>query len=100
MFIFFAVNLAVFESLTFPHRRSRMGNVAAMVDAIFKDNGGARIVGLRKWLAKQRSGHYGGLLFAPESIEAFHVEAAARGIDFPDVREMEIPIEQVVVAGK
>ena len=72
-----------------------------MVEAIFKDNGSARMVGLRKWQAKQRSDHYGGLLFAPESIVAFKEEAAARGIAFPDrVSEIEVSVEQIAVAEK
>ena len=43
-----------------------------MVEAIFQGNGTARIVGQRKYAAKQRSEEHGGsLLFAPESKEAF-----------------------------
>ena len=72
-----------------------------MVDAIFAGaNGGARHVGLRKWRAKQRSERCGGLCFAPESIAAFHAEAAARGVPFPPVREVEVEVEQLAVAGK
>jgi LDH2 family malate/lactate/ureidoglycolate dehydrogenase len=101
VFIFFAFNLAVFDTLGFPNGRSRKDNVTRMVEAIFKDNGSARMVGLRKWQAKQRSDHYGGLLFAPESIVAFKEEAAARGIAFPDrVSEIEVSVEQIAVAGK
>ena len=101
VFIFFAINLSVFDTLGFPHGRSRQENVTEMVEAIFKDNGTSRIVGLRKWQAKQRSDHYGGLLFAPESIEAFRNEATAQGVAFPEgVSEIEVPVEQVAVAGK
>lgn len=101
VFIFFAINLSVFDTLGFPHGRSRQDNVTKMVEAIFKDNGSSRIVGLRKWQAKQRSDHYGGLLFAPESIAAFREEADARGIAFPDgAKEIEVSVEQISVAGK
>ena len=49
-----------------------------MVEAIFKGNGSARVVGQRKWDAKQRSvAHGGGLLFAPESIASFEQEVGA-----------------------
>jgi LDH2 family malate/lactate/ureidoglycolate dehydrogenase len=101
VFIFFAINLSVFDTLGFPHGRSRQDNVTKMVEAIFNGNGSSRIVGLRKWQAKQRSDHYGGLLFAPESIVAFREEADARGIAFPDgAKEIEVSVEQVAVAGK
>lgn len=101
VFIFFAVNLSVFDGLPFPHGRSRKENVASMVDAIFTDNGSARLVGLRKWRAKQRSEKYGGLLFAPESIEAFQTEAIERGVAFPDgVQEVDVAVEEIEVAGK
>jgi LDH2 family malate/lactate/ureidoglycolate dehydrogenase len=101
VFIFFALNLAVFDALDFPNGRSRKENLAGMVDAIFKDNGQSRIVGLRKWQAKQRSDHYGGLLFSPESIAAFRAEASTQGIVFPeDCKEIEVSIEQIAVAGK
>ena len=35
-----------------------------MASAIFEENGSARLVGQRKWQAKQRSEQHGGLLFA------------------------------------
>ncbi len=100
VFIFFALNLSVFDALDFPHGRSRKENVTSMIEAIFKDNGSARIVGLRKWRAKERSDQYGGLLFAPESIEAFREEADARDVAFPDVSEIEVSVERIDVAGK
>lgn len=101
VFIFFAINLSVFDALGFPHGRSRQDNVSKMVEAIFNGNGSSRIVGLRKWQAKQRSDHYGGLLFAPESIVAFQEEADARGIAFPEgAKEIEVSVEQIAVAGK
>lgn len=99
-FVFFALNLSVFDALDFPHGRSRMENVASMVEAIFKDNGTSRIVGLRKWRAKQRSEALGGLLFAPESIDAFRAEAEEWGVAFPDVEEVEVGMEEIAVAGK
>lgn len=99
-FIFFALNLSVFDALDFPHGRSRKENVASMIEAIFKDNGSARIIGLRKWRAKERSVLHGGLLFAPESIEAFQEEAGTRGIAFPEVKEIEVSVERIDVAGK
>ena len=71
-----------------------------MIEAIFKDNGSARIIGLRKWRAKERSVLHGGLLFAPESIEAFQEEAGTRGIAFPEVKEIEVSVERIDVAGK
>ncbi len=71
-----------------------------MVEAIFKGNGGARVAGLRKWRAKQRSAAQGGLLFARESIDAFRAEALSRGVPFPEVRETMVGVEQVAVAPK
>ena len=97
VFVFFALNLAMFDGLDFPavrlptsqktcrrnqnspealvlsaQGRSRKDNVSRMVEAIFQGNGTARIVGQRKYAAKQRSEEHGGsLLFAPESKEAF-----------------------------
>lgn len=101
VFVFFAVNLAAFDALSFPKDRSRMENVAAMVDAILTENGAARMVGMRKYLAKLRSEKYGGLLFSGESIEAFREEAQTRNICFPkDVQELDVFIESLVVAGK
>jgi hypothetical protein len=48
VFIFFALDLSTFDELGFPGGRSRRENVTRMVDAIFKGNGDARIVGRRK----------------------------------------------------
>mmetsp|Transcript_52644 Transcript_52644/g.87456 ORF Transcript_52644/g.87456 Transcript_52644/m.87456 type:complete len:392 (-) Transcript_52644:108-1283(-) len=100
VFIFFALNLAIFDRLAFPRGCSRKENVARMVNAIYEDNRDARIVGLRKLRAKKRSEHHGGLLFARESIDAFKQEAETRGVQFPEVREIEVAVEQVVVAPK
>lgn len=98
--VFFAINLSVFDSLGFPNGRSRKENVRVMVDAIFEGNGDVRMVGLRKWKAKHRPEQYGGLLFAPESIDAFRAEAEARGITFPTVKEVDVEMDPVHVAGK
>lgn len=100
VFVFFAISLGVFDGLDFPHGRSRLANVSAMVDAIFKDNGTSRMVGLRKWRAKERSEEHGGLLFAAESVASFREEAEARGIGLPPFREIDVDIEAVTVAGK
>lgn len=100
VFCFFAVDLSRFDGLSFPHGRSRQQNVAAMADAIFGGNGSARMVGLRKWQAKQRSVEHGGLLFAAESITAFEAEALARGIPLPDMRQVEVTFEELAVAAK
>ena len=100
-FIHFSLNLNSLEGLTFPHGRTRQENVAAMVDALLESNGSARLSGLRKWQARQRSERFGGLLFAPESVDAFRNEAEARGVPFPvDVRELELDVEPIHVAGK
>ena len=97
-----------------------------MVEAIFQGNGTARIVGQRKYAAKQRSEEHGGsLLFAPESKEAFEEvtpgivctdlqervvtlccaglwlqEAASQGVPLPEFSEVEVAVTPVVVAGK
>jgi hypothetical protein len=63
VFVFFALNLAIFDELGFPGNRSRKENAARMVEAIFDNNGSSRMVGERKWAAKQRSDQHGGLLF-------------------------------------
>ena len=63
-------------------------------------NGGARIVGQRKWVAKQRSEEYGGILFSPESFAAFKEQAAMYGVDLPEMKELEVASSQVKVAGK
>jgi hypothetical protein len=89
-----------FDGLGFPGGRSRKENVTRMADAIFEDNGTARIVGERKFVAKQRSEEHGGLLFAQESIAAFQEEAAARGVAFPAAKEMEVAMKPIAVAGK
>lgn len=100
VFVFFAIHLAAFEALSFPSGRSRMENVARMVTSILKGNGDARMVGLRKWRAKERSEEHGGLLFAPESIAAFRAEASARGVPFCDAPETGVAFEPVEVASK
>lgn len=63
-------------------------------------NGSARIVGQRKWVAKQRSEQYGGILFAPESVAAFKEQAAKYGVDLPAMEELEVAKSKVAVAGK
>ena len=100
VFVFFAMDLSAFDGLAFPHGRTRQENVAEMVDAIFADNGTSRLVGLRKWQAKQRSENYGGLLFAPASLSAFKTEASKCGIALPEFREIGIVVEPIHVAGK
>merc|ERR1712228_203156 len=100
VFTFFAVNLGAFDKLNFPNGRSRRENVAHMVESMFKDNGSARIVGERKWRAKQRSEQHGGLLFSQGSIAAFQEEAAARNVPFPTVKVVEVSMKQIAVAGK
>ena len=100
-FVHFSLNLKLLDALSFPHGRSRQENVAAMVDALFQGNGSARLSGLRKWQARQRSQRIGGLLFAPESIEAFRNEAEARGVPLPsDVREVQVEVQKIQVARK
>ena len=64
VFVFFAADLSRFDGLEFPGGRTRQENVARMASAIFEENGSARLVGQRKWQAKQRSEQHGGLLFA------------------------------------
>lgn len=101
VFVHFAINVGLLDDLSFPHGRSRPQNVAAMVDALFGDNGTARLCGVRKWQARQRSEQFGGLLFAPESIEAFQIEARERGVALPrDIKEIQVDVQQVPVAGK
>lgn len=63
-------------------------------------NGDARIVGQRKWVAKQRSEQYGGILFAPESVAAFKEQAETYGVELPEMQEVEVAASQVTVAGK
>ena len=63
-------------------------------------NGDARIVGQRKWVAKQRSEEYGGILFAPESDVAFKEQAARYGVELPAMEELEVTASKVAVAGK
>ena len=100
-FVHFAMDLNRFDGLSFPHGRSRSENVAAMVDSLLGGNGSARLCGLRKWQARQRAEDAGGLLFAPESFEAFLSEADVRGVDLPsDVREVHVEMPAVHVAGK
>ena len=97
----FSLDLKQFDALSFPHGRSRSENVAAMVDASLRGNGSARLCGLRKWQARQRAEKAGGLLFAPESIEAFRAEADAGGVPLPsDVRELQVDVPTVHVANK
>lgn len=101
VFIFFAVNLSVFDALEFPGGRSRKENVARMVEAIFHENGTARMVGERKWQSKKKTKQHKGLLFSPESIAAFREEAQNSGVAFPlDVTEVQVSAQNVAVAGK
>jgi LDH2 family malate/lactate/ureidoglycolate dehydrogenase len=101
VFVHFSLDLSRFDELAFPHGRSRPENVAAMLDALLQDNGSARLCGLRKWQARQRAERAGGLLFSPESIEAFRSEADARGVPLPeDVREVQVDVRAVHVASK
>ena len=101
VFVHFSVNLSLFDEFAFPHGRSRSENVAAMVEALLQSNGSARLCGLRKWQARQRAENSGGLLFARQSIDAFQREAEARGVPLPaDVREIEVDVPAIQVAGK
>lgn len=101
VFTFFALNLSIFDGLGFPGDRSRKENVKRMVDAIFTDNGSSRIVGQRKWAAKQRSEAHGGdLLFAPESIVAFEAQSELYGVEMPPHTELELTASGVSVAAK
>ena len=100
-FIHFSLNLKLFDALAFPYGRSRQENVAAMIDALFKGNASARLCGQRKWQARQRSERAGGLLFTPESIEAFRGEADARDIPLPwEMREVQVDVPVLDVARK
>eukprot|EP01052_Picozoa_sp_SAG31_P050865 SAG31_NODE_11810_length_996_cov_0.966555_2_plen_88_part_00 len=80
--------------------RTRRENVSRMATAIFEGNGSARMVGERKWQAKQRAEAAGGLLFAEESIAAFKDEAKRRGVPFPATEEVQVPVSPVKVAAK
>ena len=100
VFIFFAFDLSTLDSLPFPAGRTRQENVSRMVEAIFTENGSSRLVGQRKWEAKQRSELHGGLLFAPESIAAFEEEAQKWGVPFPAVTELDVRVNSIAVAGK
>ena len=72
-----------------------------MIDALFKGNASARLCGQRKWQARQRSERAGGLLFTPESIEAFRGEADARDIPLPwEMREVQVDVPVLDVARK
>lgn len=100
-FIHFSLDLTRFDVLSFPHGRSRSANVAAMVDALLGDNGSARLCGLRKWQARQRAEQAGGLLFSPESVDAFRNEADTRGVSLPsDLREVYLEMAPIYVANK
>ena len=98
-FVHFSLNLSSLDNLPFPHGRSRAENVAAMVDALFTGNGDARLCGLRKWQARQRYEDAGGLLFAPESIDAFRVEGERQGVPLPvDIRDVQVDVQSIHVA--
>ena len=101
VFVHFSLDLRRFDTLSFPQGRDRSENVAAMVDSLLGDNGAARLCGLRKWQARQRADAAGGLLFSRESMEAFHVEAAARNVALPrGIRELQMEVPAIHVASK
>ena len=100
-FVHFALNTKSFDSIAFPDGRTRAENVEAMVNSLLQGNGNARLSGLRKWRAKQRSQELGGLLFSAESIEAFQCESKSSGISLPtDIHEVAIEFREVDVASK